>query len=945
MADFKVIEDKWRKKWDAAKAFEANASPGRKKFMLTFPYPYMNGFLHIGHFYTLMRVEALARFKRSRGYNVLFPQGWHCTGSPIESAAQRIREGEEKQIENMRKQGFRESEIKQFSDPVYWTEFFPKEGAKDYKKMGISIDARRGFITTGLNPYYDAFIKWQFKRLKEKGYVDKGRHPVAWCPKDNNPVPDHSRAEGEGETPQEFLLFRHRTEDGNYIMTATLRHDTILGITNLFVSPKFIYAIVEVNDEKWIISEPCIQKLKDQGYNVKKIGEIKGELLIGKKTEEFDKSKVLILPADFLDENIGTGMVHSVPSDSPDDLIALRDLQKDEAIIKRYKLNAEEIKKIKPIPVLNTPDYGSIAAEKMLEKFKITSQNQREKLEHAKKELYKLSFYSSTMNDKYKKNFSKDLSGLKASEAKEIIKEELLEKGYACQYYELTGKVVCRCLTEAVVKIVTDQWFIKYGDKGWKEKAHHALNKLKLYPDKAREQFEYVIDWLNDWACTREFGLGTKLPWDEKWIIESLSDSTIYNAYYTIAHLIEKVPLKEVTDELFDYVFLGRKEKPKVKDIEKMHKEFNYWYPVDFRNSGKDLIQNHLAFYIFNHVALFPEEKWPKGIGVNGWVTVDGQKMSKSLGNMILLRDMAEKFSVDASRLTILSGGESLDDPNWDSDFAKSAKMKLEQFFDFCLDNYGKGHEKKGVIDHWMESRLNESIAKVTELMEETLFRSASQGAFFELNKAMRWYLKRCNNKPNKEVLSKVIESQIMMMAPFTPFLCEELWERLGKKGFISAAGWPYFDKKKVNKDLDANEEMIAHTIVDIQAVKNLAKVEKLKKITLFVAENWKYRLFADLKKIMESTRNTGEIMRLLLEEKELKKYSKEISKIVPRFVIGGKLPVYILSQEKEVKALDDAKLFFREEYDTEVDVVKEQESTEQKAKNAMPGKVAIIVA
>src|SRR3990172_2252497 len=111
--NLKEIEKKWRDKWAVTKAYEADASPGKPKFFCTFPYPYMNGYLHVGHFYTLLRVDIFARYKRMRGFNVLFPQGWHCTGSPIENAAQRIREGEKTQTKMMRDLGFTAAETRQ----------------------------------------------------------------------------------------------------------------------------------------------------------------------------------------------------------------------------------------------------------------------------------------------------------------------------------------------------------------------------------------------------------------------------------------------------------------------------------------------------------------------------------------------------------------------------------------------------------------------------------------------------------------------------------------------------------------------------------------------------------------------------------------------------------------------------------------------------------------
>src|SRR3989338_1934189 len=121
------------------------------------------------------------------------------------------------------------------------------------------------FFTTNKNPHYDKFIRWQFNKLKEKNYEIKGKFPVVWCPKDNTIVQDHSRMEGEGETPQEFCLVKHKLDNKSLVVTATLRQDTILGITNLYINPDVEYAEIETKNEKWIVGKPAIQRLRDQG--------------------------------------------------------------------------------------------------------------------------------------------------------------------------------------------------------------------------------------------------------------------------------------------------------------------------------------------------------------------------------------------------------------------------------------------------------------------------------------------------------------------------------------------------------------------------------------------------------------------------------------------------------------------------------------------------------
>jgi hypothetical protein len=165
-----------------------------------------------------------------------------------------------------------------------------------------------------------------------------------------------------------------------------------------------------------------------------------------------------------------------------------------------------------------------------------------------------------------------------------------------------------------------------------------------------------TLSWLKEWACSRSFGLGTRLPWDPQFVIESLSDSTIYMAYYTFAHLLHNGSLdgstrgvlapEDLTDAVWDYVLLGAAaptalDPSKTALLARMKAEFEYWYPLDLRVSGKDLIQNHLTMSLYNHAAIWggagdtdgrlaPPHRMPQGFFCNGHVLVDGEKMSKS---------------------------------------------------------------------------------------------------------------------------------------------------------------------------------------------------------------------------------------------------------------------------------------------------------------------------
>lgn len=945
------IQEKWTKKWAKAKIFEANPDK-RKKFFATFPYPYINLYPHIGHFFSVMKVEASARYKRMQGYNVLYPQAWHVTGSPMANAARRVQEGEKKQIQILKDMGFTKDEIPSFKEPMHWIKVFSKGWREDLSNAGLSIDWRRNFITTDLNKSYDAFIRWQFRTLKKRGYVTKGKHPVIWCTKDNSPVGDHSRIKGEGETPQEFTALKLKAVEkikgykDVFLICATLRPETSFGQTNIWIDPSVNYILTRVKytqnkkyDETWLINEYAFNIIQHQEKTAEKLATIHGKELVGVSVYSSlgikgDKNaKLPVLPAEFIDGSKGTGVVVSVPSDAPDDYVALRDLQSDPKLRNKYNVPEKLVMDVKVIPIIKTQGLGEIPGVDIVNKLKIKNQHDRNNLEKAKKIVYKKGFHTGIMNEN-----CAQYKGLPVDKAKEKIKKYMLEKGLASKIHEPTGEVVCRCLTPSIVKIVEDQWFITYGNKKWKKTAHKCLDKMMLHPEKSRTQFDYVIDWLNDWACTREFGLGTNLPWEEKWKIESLSDSTIYMAYYTIAHRIKNIPVENLDDNFFDYVFLGKKKKLKVSQnlADELKNEFEYWYPMDYRNSGKDLIQNHLTFSIFVHTAVFPEKHWPQSFGVNGWVTVDGQKMSKSLGNVIPVRKMNSEFGADASRFTVLSGGEGIDDANWDTDLAKSMSEKLSLLIDFAKKQYNKGVYEKKTIENWIESKINELVKETTSLMEGNLFRSALQKSYFEFERVKKWYMRR--TEPNKEVMKKIIETQALLLAPIAPFTCEEIWEIIGKKGFISVADWPR--PGKVDKKLDVLESTIQGTLEDLHSVLKLTKIKKPKKIQLFVADKWKYGLHKLLKK--EKSRDFRKIMSKVMKNNEFKKHSKDVSKMIQRALKQGLDE--ISNQDNEFTALNESRDFFTKEFKAEIEVIKAEDSKEGKARQALPGKPAILV-
>jgi len=209
------------------------------------------------------------------------------------------------------------------------------------------------------------------------------------------------------------------------------------------------------------------------------------------------------------------------------------------------------------------------------------------------------------------------------------------------------------------------------------------------------------------------------------------------------------------------------------------------------------------------------------------------------------------------------------------------------------------------------------------------------------MQNVLKCYLKRTKNNPHRTVIRRAIETQLLLLTPFSPHYCEELWNKLGKDTFISAEHWPDYDESIINPELDYAEEFIAATGEDIKSVLNLAKVEQPKKITLFIAEGWKYDFMKTFKDAFSKTRNTTELIKTCL----LSGHEKEISSIVPALIKNpGKVPSVILSEELEERILYENLAYLTYEFDREIEIVKASLSTNKKAGQALPGKVAIVV-
>jgi leucyl-tRNA synthetase len=446
-----------------------------------------------------------------------------------------------------------------------------------------------------------------------------------------------------------------------------------------------------------------------------------------------------------------------------------------------------------------------------------------------------------------------------------LIENKQLEKFPVIE----NGPIRCRCGTECVVKILSNQWFLNYGDEEWKDKARNCFDGMNILPNKIKTEFKEVIDWLHERACARQQGLGTKLPWDKDWIVESLSDSVIYMAYYIISRFVndDTITPENLTKEFFDYVFLDKGDVSQVSQtskiseeiVNKVKNEFQYFYPVDSRHSGRDLVQNHLSFFVLNHVAIFDKKYWPKEIVVNGSVMMNGSKMSKSMGNIIPLRTAIRDHGADPIRLAIISSAELLQDADFNMESISGIQNKLESLLDECSRLKADKIRKLEAEDRWVLSKTQNMIFQVTEAIKKMRLREGLHDILFSFESELSWYSKRVNAKNRANIsgiLHQINSTRVAMLSPFAPHIAEEMWEKLGHSDLVSKSAWPEFSQEKIDATAVQSEELLKSTIDDISNILKVTKITPQKIIIYVNSDDFKLKVYRKILEIMVGGQN-----------------------------------------------------------------------------------------
>lgn len=760
--DFAKIEKKWQKRWEKDKAFEVDEKSKKEKYYVLeqFPYPSGSG-LHMGHAFIYSIGDIYARFKRMQGYNVLYPIGFDSFGLPAENAA-----------------------IKAKSHPKKFTEDAIKNFIKHFKGFGNSYDFTRMVETH--KPDFYKWDQWIFLKMFEKGLAYKKMAEVNWCPSCKTVLANEQAQTGNCDRCGTKVEMK--TLDQWFLKITDYADQLYDNLDNLGW-PKVITSM----QKNWIGKKEWI----DIDYEI-----------------DGTKEKVTISTTR-PDTNFGATFVVMAPEhpllSKEKDLIPHENREMVEEYIELSKNKTQE----------ERINEGTTKTGVFTGLYCVNNLNGK-KMPLWVSDFVLMSVGTGTVvgvpgHDQRDFDFAKefDIPIVRVVVGSDGDKSEITKKE---QVQEEEGTMI-------------NSEFLDGMD------IHKATKKIMDYLEEkrwGRRTFRYR---LRDWLISRQRFWGTPIPIvycdkcgpvpiPEKDLPVVLPDDIKFESEKNPLANYEKFVntscpkckgnAKRETDTMDTFVnsswyylrYTDPKNEKKIFD----NKKANYWSPIDMYIGGKEHACMHDIYFRFYHkflrdIGLVEGDEPAKKLFNQGFVFgSDGRKMSKSLGNVVLPDEAAEKFGVDATRMTLVSSASPEKDSVWSNNGAESTKKFLERFIDYLSKaKISKSSEKQ-------EHKINKAIKECTQNVSD-----------FKYNLVVIKIRELFDSLEN-EISKDNLQSCIKLISPFCPHLAEELWEKIGNKELVSLADWPVADEKKINDKFDKAEQAVDKTVADILNILKIVK-------------------------------------------------------------------------------------------------------------------------
>lgn len=811
---FNEVEQKWQEYWGKEKFFESRVDPERKEYYVLEMFPYPSGEPHMGHVKNYVIGDVVARYKHSRGFNILHPMGWDSFGLPAENAA-----------------------IKNQIHPAIWTKNNIQKMKSTLQSMGITYDWNRELSTC--SPDYYKWTQWMFLQLYKNGLAYKKKAVVNWCPSCATVLANEQVVNGNCERcgvevtqkelsqwffkitdyaqqllddmelleewPERVLTMQKnwigRSEGArvkfgiagtNETMSVfTTRPDTLFGVTFFVLSPEHPMVEQLVRNTSY---EETVKKFRKE-INRQRISEkdlattekkgcFTGQYAINPLNQE----KIPIWLANYVLMEYGTGMIMGVPAHD----------QRDLEFAREYHL---------PVRMVVKPENENLIGQT---------------LEKAYDE-------EGVMVN------SGQFNGLPNSLAIKAITDYLEEKelGKREVNYRLRDWLISRQrYWGAPIPIL---YCPQCGIVPVPEK------DLPVY---LPQDVDFKPTGLSPLLSSKEF-LNTKCP------------QCGGNA-------------KRETDTMDTFVcsswYYLRFCSPQLKDKPFDEEELHYWMPVDQYIGGVEHAILHLLYSRFFVKALYDmgylHFKEPfKRLFTQGMVCKDGAAMSKSKGNVVTPVEIFHQYGIDATRVMILFASPPEVDMEWSDKGIEGASRFLNRVWRFvgqCRSLF-QDEKMSAVTDNQvrtelkdLERKAHQTIKKVTEDIEERFHFNTAISAIMELVNVLYSIdisLSEMNNK-ERELLKRVIEVMIQLLNPIAPHFCEELWHQIGHEKSLYLESWPKYDEKvlqekeilivvqvngklrdRISVPADMAEEKIKETVLELPRVKKWINGKRIDKI------------------------------------------------------------------------------------------------------------------
>lgn len=756
--NFSEIEKKWQKYWDDKEVFKTVEDASKKKFYCLEMFPYPSGKLHMGHVRNYSIGDVVARFKKMDGYNVLHPMGWDSFGLPAENAA-----------------------IKHGIHPSIWTWDNIAEMRKQLKELGLSYDWDRE-VATCHEDYYK-WMQWIFIQFYKRGLAYKKENPVNWCPSCQTVLANEQVVEGCCERCKSPVgkknLSQWYFKITDYAERLLDNLDTLDGWPNKVKVMqknwigKSVGAEVEFKIKDWEETLTVFTTRVDTIYGTTYMvlaPEYPSVLKMVEGTEYEQPVKEYIEKVEHMNDIERTSTTN----------------EKTGVFIGKYAVNPFTKKEI-PIYISDyvLMGYGTGAV------MGVPAHDQRD-FEFATK------FGIDIIPVVDPGDPEIDLNNLKCACAAE---GNLVNSG---EFNGMNNKEAIGKFIELVEAWGIGKRTINYRLRDW------LISRQRYWGTPI--PMIYCEDC--GWVPEKEENLPVLLPTDVEFTGKGESPLTTSKVFADVVCPKCGKPAKRETDTMDTFLdsswYFLRYCDPKNTEAPFDSAKANYWMNVDQYIGGVEHAILHLMYSRFFQMALYDmglvdcEEPF-KNLLTQGMVNKDGKKMSKSLGNVVSPEEIIKKYGADTARLFILFAAPPDRELDWSDAGVEGSYRFLNRVYRLVYEFKKKYPEVpaefkiEGPADKSLNYMLNAAIKKVSEDVGGRYSFNTAISTIMELVNEMYKYKE--GEKVNAGLLGKAVKDLILILSPFTPHICEEMWEHMGQSESLVSMPWPEYDEAALIKD------------------------------------------------------------------------------------------------------------------------------------------------